>query len=236
MTIFYQCQIPDIPLERKKPSKACKDVFHGYMTKAIQLDPEFGMPIMRPELEVPRGVVSFSEAMDSKTTDFDQYVHFYEHDAKIERFWKSPWKYMDRLSNFAGFLSTDYSSTPDMPKPQRAYNVYRNQLVGSWLQDLGYNSICNVRCPAEGHDYSIAGAPRHSLLGVGAVGCIKNRECRRRFEGGIARIVDELEPAGLVVVGEDAYDVFDYAKAKGVPIYFYPGPTQKHFNKVHHER
>lgn len=236
MTYFVQGQIPDIPPERKTPSKACKDVFHGYMTKAIELEPVFGMPMMKPELKIPKGVVSFSEAMNSKTVDFDQYVHFYEHDAKTERFWNSPWKYMNRLRNFAGFLSSDYSSTPDMPKPQRAYNIYRNQLIGAWLQNLGYNVICNVRCPAEGHDYTIAGVPKNSLLGIGAVGYIKNRNCRRRFEGGIARIVDELEPAGLVVIGKDAYGVFDYAKFRGIPLHFYPGSTQKHFAEVRNER
>lgn len=235
MANSYQCILPGIPLEHKKPGRACKDVFHGYMTRALQLDPEFDIPIMKPELEIPKDVISFSEAMNPNITNFNQYVHFYEHDNKIERFWNAPWKYMDRLSRFAGFFSTDYSSTPDMPKPQRAFNIYRNQLVGSWLQSLGYHSICNVRCPADGHDYSIAGAPHHSLLGIGAVGCIKNKNCRDRFEGSLVRIIDELEPTGLIVVGVDAYSTFDYAKAKGVPVYFYLGSTQRHFKGICYE-
>lgn len=105
-----------------------------------------------------------------------------------------------------------------------------------FLVNLGYKVICNVRCPACGHDYSIAGTPRRSLLGVGAVGCIRNKHSRERFEGGLARIIDELEPAGLVVVGEDSYGVFDYAKSRGVPLYFYPGQTQNRFSEVSYER
>ncbi len=231
----YQFKIPGMPLEPRKPSKACKDVFHAYMTKAVELDFDTGIPIMQPEANIPKSVISFSEAMGNKCTDYDQYVHFFEHDKKIERFWNAPWKYMPKLSKFAGFLSPDYSSTPGMPRPLKIYNIYRNQLVGAWLQNLGYKAICNVRCPAVDHNYTIAGTPKKSLLGVGAVGCIKNRNDRHRFEGGIRRIVDELEPLGLIIVGEDAYGVFDYAKEKGVPLHFYPGPTQKHFEEACHE-
>lgn len=236
MTSHYQTQIPGMPLEPKKPNKGCKDVFHGYMTRAVVRDPETDMPIMARESNVPKGVVSFSEAMDKKNQAFDCYVHFYEHDKSIERFWNSPWKYMKKLSMYAGFIAPDYSVTPDMPKPLREYNTYRNQLIGAWLQTLGYRAICNVRCLLSGDKFSLAGAPKNSLIAIGAVGCIKDRASRNRFEGGLIRLVDELEPTGLVVVGEDAYDVFEHPKEKGIPIHFYQGQTQDRFEELHRER
>lgn len=110
----------------------------------------------------------------------------------IERFWNNPWRYLERLSRFAGVVATDYSTGPSMPDPVRRYNVYRNQLTGTWMQSLGIAALCNVRCPAFGHDYFLAGVPRHSLICVGEVGCVKNRYDRNRFEGGIVRAVQEL--------------------------------------------
>lgn len=194
------------------------------------------MPIMKPEIAVPKGLISFSEAMDRRCTDFECYVHFYENDCHIERFWNSPWKYMDRLSMFSGFISPDYSSTPDMKLPQRQFNVYRNQLVGAWLQSLGYHALCNVRTPTFKHAYSLSGVPKHSLLAIGSVGCLKNIADRHRFEGGLIRLIDDLEPVGLIVCGTDSYGVFDYAKDKNIPLHFYPGQTQKYFNGDSHER
>ena len=238
MTFSYQPRIPGMPEDRSRrsPRRGSRDVFHAYMAKAVSFDKETGMPMMAPEADVPKGVISFSEAMNRKTTDFDQYVHFYEHDGQIERFWNDPWKYMGRLSRFSGFISPDYSSAPDMPKPLRMFNTYRNQLVGAWLQSLGYKVICNVRCPAYGHEYSLVGVPKRSVLAVGAVGCIKDPRDRHRFEGGLIRAIDEADPIGLVVVGEDAYGVFEYARIKGIPLYFHSGSTRKRYEEVRHVR
>lgn len=236
MTSTYQYQFPGFPDDFKCPSKGMKDVFHAYMTRGVTFEETAEMPIMQSEHIVPKGLVSFSEAMEQRCKDFDCYVHFFENDCQIERFWNAPWKYMDRLSMFSGFISPDYSSTPDMKRPQRQFNTYRNQLVGAWFQSLGYHAICNVRSPAFGHDYSLAGAPRHSLIAIGSVGCVKNRADRRRFEGGLIRLIDTLDPSGLVICGSDSYDVFDYAKEREIPLHFYSGQTQKYFEGDGHER
>lgn len=236
MTHYHQTQIPWYKPHSSKPAKSCKDVFHAYMTRGIDTDPVYDMPVMQPETMVPTGVLPFSEAMNPNCTDYNKFVHFYEHDYQIERFWNQTWKYLPKVSKFAGIISPDFSSTPDMPRPLRQFNIYRNQLLGAWYQSLGYHAICNTRCPESGHDYSIAGAPKHSILSLGAVGCIKNYENRNRFIGGLIRLIDELHPSGLIIVGEDAYGVFDYAKELHIPLFFFQGATSKHFKELAHER
>lgn len=223
----YQTGLPlDVPEHRKKRGSS-RDVAHAYMTVGVILDQSSGMAVMKPEHEVPHGMISFSEAMRQKEPVYDQYVHFYENDDQIERFWNNPWDYLDRLGRYAGIVATDYSTGPGIPDPVRRYNVYRNQLTGAWMQSLGHHALCNVRCPAYGHDYFLAGAPRESLICIGEVGCVKNRYDRNRFEGGLIRAVDELRPTGIVVVGEDSYGVFDYARYCGIPLHFFPGETER---------
>lgn len=197
------------------------------MTKGVTFDPMYGMPVMHPEHDLPKGVISFSEAMSGKQLDHDNYVGFYENDDQIERFWNHPWSYLPRLSKFAGFIATDYSTGTGIPDPVRRYNVYRNQLTGAWLQSLGFHVLCNVRCPAADYDYFLAGVPHNSLIAIGEIGCVKNPQDRNRFTGGVMRAVDELEPTGLVVVGEDSYGVFDYARSHGVPVHFHSGATER---------
>lgn len=223
----YQVGLPIEVLEHRKGRGSSRDVTHAYMAIGVVLDRATGMPMMRPEQKVPHGMISFSEAMRQKDPDYDQFVHFYENDDQIERFWNDPWRYLDKLSRFAGVVATDYSTGPDIPDPVRRYNVYRNQLTGAWLQSLGYHALCNVRCPAYERNYFLTGVPQGSLIAVGEVGCVKNRCDRNRFEGGLIRAIDELRPTGIVVVGGDSYGVFDYASECCIPLYFFPGETER---------
>lgn len=232
---FHQGQLPGMPSERRGKRGCGRDVSHAYMTRGVLIDQLSGMPIMRPEGEIPAGMISFSEAMARGTHDYSNFVHFYEYDDKIERFWGNPWRYVDRLFRFAGVVSTDYSTGPGIPDPVRRYNVYRNQLTGAWMQSLGMTVLCNVRCPAFGMDYFLAGVPRHCTVSVGAIGCVKNRLDRDRFEAGLMRLIQELEPESIVVVGEDSYGVFDYARECGVDLHFFHGATEAHFRGVARE-
>ena len=227
----YCCQgeLPGMPPEPRPKRGSRRDVAHEYMTKGVIIDQVSGMPVMRPEQRVPTGMISFSVAMKQKDPDYSQHVHFYESDDMIERFWNNPWRYMAKLSRFAGVVATDYSTGPGIPDPVRRYNVYRNQLTGAWMQSLGLTALCNVRCPSFGHDYFLTGAPRRSLICVGEVGCVRNLRDRARFEGGIIRAVQELEPTGFVVVGEDSYHVLDYVKKSGIPLYLFKGETSSYY-------
>ncbi len=224
-----QGELPGIPPELRPKRGSSRDVAHAYMTKGIIIDQAFGMPMMLPEHQVPSGMISFSEAMGQRHPDYSKHVHFFENDDRIERFWNNPWGYMEKLERFAGLVATDYSTGPDIPDPVRRYNVYRNQLTGSWMQSLGFTVICNVRCPMFSHDYFLSGVPRRSLICVGEVGCVKNLHDRRRFEGGLIRAVQELEPEGIVVVGRDSYNVFAYVRDCGIPLYFFDGETSNYY-------
>lgn len=223
-----------MPPERRTGRGFSRDVMHAYMAKGVIIDRASGMPLIRGDSTIPRGAVSFSEAMRSNKPNFSCYVHFYENEDEIERFWNNPWKYLNKLSRYAGVIAPDFSTGPSIPDPIRRYNVYRNQLVGAWLQSLGLHVLSNVRCPAFGLDYFIVGIPRNSLIAIGVVGCVKNRYDRNRFEGGLIRAVNELEPTGIVVIGEDSYGVFDYARDCGIPIYFFSGQTERYYRGEAH--
>ena len=58
---------------------------------------------------------------------------------------------------------------------------------------------------------------------------MKSLRDRARFEGGLIRAVQELEPTGLVVVGEETYNVFDYVKKSGIPLYLFKGETSSYY-------
>ena len=151
------------------------------------------------------------------------FVHFYEDDADIERFWNNPKKYLPKLKEFDGVIALDYSVCYDFPNALKVNNTYRNLASGAWLQSQGLSVIPNVRCEPLNADWSLPAIPRNSVIAFGARASIKRVEDRHMFVSMVRIAVDELHPSAIVWYGADAYGTADYPRSLGVPVYVYPG-------------
>lgn len=201
-----------------------RDVFHAFMVEGARFEGEFDMPCIESTESVPRGLVPFSEAMNEHCQSFDCHVMFYEDDYLFERIWAQPHRYAKRLSMFAGAISPDFSTCTDFPGALKVWNTYRDRACGFWMQQhLGMNVIPNVRVEELTRSWALDGLPRHSLLGIGARACIKNREDRKRLCEGLRIVCDTLEPSGLVWYGSEAYGVSEYPREHGIPIHQFEG-------------
>ena len=92
--------------------KGCRDVFRAFLVKNAHYDGNLEIPVLQPETKLPNGLISFSKAMHS--TDYDQWVHFYEDDVSFERVWNRPRIYLPKLKKFRGVISPDFSLYRDM--------------------------------------------------------------------------------------------------------------------------
>lgn len=97
---------------------------------------KFDIPCMRQVslLSPPKKLIPFSVAMNHRCTEYCAYVHFYEDDYLIDRFWNHPNKYLDKLYKFAGVIAPDFSTCRDMPIPIKDFATYKNMALGSYLQ------------------------------------------------------------------------------------------------------
>ncbi len=120
-----------------------KDVFNSFIVRNATYDGKEEIPRITTSNLLPEKVISFSNAIRSK--DFDCWVHFYEHDKNIERFWKNPTRYLPILKRFKGVISPDYSLYYDMPLSMQIWNTYRGKALAHWLQENGVEVIPNVR-------------------------------------------------------------------------------------------
>ena len=59
-------------------------------------------------------------------------------------FWNDPFRYLCRLKLFAGVIEPDFSTCLDFPVALKAYSVYRNQALGSFLQRNGILCVPNL--------------------------------------------------------------------------------------------
>lgn len=102
------------------------------------------MPVIQPCNAIPVELVAFSDAMSPRYRKRGGFVHFFEDDSDIERFWNNPKRYLPRLSQFDGVISPDYSVCYDFPNALKVNNTYRNLASGAWLQSQGLQVIPNV--------------------------------------------------------------------------------------------
>ncbi len=179
----------------------CVDVFHASILKSAKYDGEFEFPVIREEHTVPRKLIPFSKAMQEKK-DFRQWVCFYEDDFLFERIWNSPTRYVAQLSKFEGVITPDFSVYYDMPLSMQIWNIFRGRAIGAWLQSLGIRVIPNIRFGDERtFECCCDGISRHSVVSIGSLGCLKNKEYRGTFEKGIDHVANRLEPETIVIYG-----------------------------------
>ena len=72
---------------RAKPPHHARDVFHAWMLEGAEYAKPLGMPKLAPIHVDPERLIAFSDAMSPRWNDFDCFVHFFEDDCRIERFW-----------------------------------------------------------------------------------------------------------------------------------------------------
>jgi hypothetical protein len=95
-------------LKINSTQKGCKDVFHAFLVEKANYDGVEEIPCIRTSKLLPNQVITFSKAL--KSTDFDQWVVFYEHDEQFVRLWNSPRKYINILKKYNGIINLSRQS------------------------------------------------------------------------------------------------------------------------------
>lgn len=205
------------------PERHSRDVFHAWMLEGATYAGRLDMPRLRGSSSIPNRLVSFSDAMRSGWRDFDCWVHFFEDDADINRFWNNPRHYIGKLRKFRGVIGPDYSVGWNFPAALKESNHFRNSVCCHWLSRQGLDVIPQARC--EGDDYMdvLAGFPLHSTLAIGARCMVRDIEDRAVLKESVKLVVDFLKPSRIVWYGSTMYGVTDYLKQANVEFDVHPG-------------
>lgn len=183
----------------------------------------YDMPVLQGTNAIPEKLVAFSDAMKPSWTDYDCWVHFFEDDDNINRFWNNPLAYINKLSKFQGIIGLDYSVGWDLPFPVKINNHFRNSVCTYWLQRQGLTVIPQGRCEPDDYEETLAGFPRHSTIAIGARSMVRDCHDRQMLKASVKHIVDFLEPSCLVWYGSTQYEVTDYPLSKEIPVKAFPG-------------
>ena len=179
----------------------CVDVFHASLLNNAHYAGEYDFPVIKVEHEVPERMIPFSKAIREQK-DFDQWVCFYEDDFRFERIWNQPSRYVETLRRFKGVVSPDFSIYYDMPYSMQLWNIFRSRTIGAWLQQQGIKVIPNIRFgDTRTFDCCCDGISKHSVIAIGSLGCLKDKEYRATFEEGVRHVVNLLRPETIVFYG-----------------------------------
>ena len=195
----------------------CRDVFKSFLVKFAEYAGLFEFPVIKTTQRVPNKLIPFSKALSS--TDYDQWVHFYEDDYLFERLWNNPQKYLEKLSRFNGVILPDFSLYRDMPFVMQLWNIYRSRAIGCWLQNNGVTVIPNIRY-GDKRTFRICcdGIGSGGVIAVGTHGTIKNKEDKRIFTEGLASVIKRLSPSVIIVYGSAPDDIFSVYRDSGILI------------------
>ena len=172
--------------------------------------------------EPPAALIPFSIAMKGGCRDFDCFVHFYEDDFRFLRIWNDPKRYLPKLQKFAGVIMPDFSECIDFPRSLKMWSCYRNQALGSWFQRERLICVPNARHEPS-CDFLLEALPHHSVTAICGRALTKSKLERKRFVRDVKTTVDVLEPTAIIYYGSDRYNVMDYPRSVGIPVWVYPG-------------
>ena len=202
---------------KKNNECRCKDVFHAFLVEKADYDGIEEIPCIRTSKLLPERLIPFSKALCS--TDYNQWVVFYENDSQIVRMWNQPHKYLEKLKKFKGVITPDFSLYRNMPLVMQKWATYQGKAIGVWLQNEGIEVIPNVRFADErSYPFCFSGVEKHSTVAIGTHGCIKQLTDRTYFEKGLAEMVLELEPKNIIVYGSAPDSIFKNYKESGIRI------------------
>ena len=178
-----------------KKSNNNYDVFKAFLVENADYDGKFELPVLRTSNFIPDKIITFSDAMAKRTTDYEAWVHFYEHDIKFERLWNNPKAYINKLKKFKGIISPDFRLYRNMPLCMQIWNTYRSRALAVWLQNNGVEIIPNVRFNDERtYEFCFDGIEKNKTVAIGTHGCIKRRNDKEYFKAGLSELVKRLAP------------------------------------------
>ena len=204
-----------------EPRAGGKDVWNAFMLNGARFTNN-DIPYCESNASIlPAGLIAYNDTKSLANKDF--FVHFYLDDYKFDGkngIWSNPYKALERLKNYKGVITPDFSPYQDMPEPLKIYNIFRSRTFGYWLTQNNISVINNVRWGTEEtFRYCFDGIPKYSVVAIGTVASgLREKNNRKRFEIGFYEMLLRINPKKIIIYGSSNYECFESARNMGIEI------------------
>lgn len=178
--------------------------FYGelYASEATKIG-KYGFPQLMKENHVPTTQIKPFNYLLSDDKPKDHWIHCFCDDYQFERLWTDLYKYLPKICELQGFISTDFSMYRDYSDDALIWNAYRNRCIAYAVQKAGGTVIPTAGFGKENTwDWCFDGLPEYSSLAVTTNGILNDSEARRIWVGAIDHLVYLKHPSNLIVCGK----------------------------------
>ena len=138
-------------------------------------------------------------------------AHFFLDDYRFERCWKNPDSQIEELKKYKGVLSPDFSMYTNYPEAFQIWQVYRNRWCARYWQSFGIKVIPTISWSDESsYKYSFLGVPKGSIVAIGTVGVLNDKNATTLFMQGFKEMLKRLEPKEILIYGNRLTELDGY--------------------------
>ena len=183
-----------------------------YRYPSEYLKAELRMPTIRRIPVCPDNLVYIGFQNCRRTPDpakTGKVVGFFLPDKRIECISNRPWHYVDLLRPYKYVFSPDFSCYVDMSKEEQQMNIFRNRLVGSYLQECGIKVIPTASwSDPSSFDCCLLGIEHKSVIAVTSMGAVNNK---RGYMAGFQALCERIEPEFVICYCSPLKEMHRYA-------------------------
>lgn len=209
---------------------------NAYLVEGAKFTRTEEYPILEKEMiteDIPKKIITFKESKSIKDLS-EYYICFYEPDAEFERVIRFPHLYVDKFKKCAGIIGPDCSPFEDMMIYKQKHQMGLNLEVTYYYGKQGIKIIPNIRLGVdELNDEYLECFPKGTLIAIGTHGFIKYRFQKYNMYLYLLKIIERLNPSGIIIYGTLNGEIFDELKKK-VPIYCYESLIDRRVKEVRH--
>lgn len=218
---------------RKSKTPYIRDVYLAYLIDGANRSKTDEFPVIERWMvatEPPKEIIQWDRRQDviePKTVA----MCFYCNDYGFTPILNNPKAYVEKMKQYEMVIGIDASPYDNMPLVVQKSQIYLNLAITYYFGSQGIKIIPNVRIGDNRTLSSLEAYPKHTLIAIGTNGFIKRLDNRFIFAEQVMKVIDTLEPSGIIVYGKDIDEIFGYARLKGIPIYQYDSYTMKENKK-----
>ncbi len=189
------------------------DSFQAFLVDGANFTENEEYPILRKEMvpsEKPDKIMPFSRAITFSGDLSKTVIYFYSPDATFERIRKNPKRYLHFFKRTAGIIGFDFSVHDDMPIIKQKAQMNDNLSLSYYFANNGIPLYPSARCGSEDlEDEYLSAFPKQTIIALGVHGFIKKKYQKHEWRYWIKKIIDELEPTALLIVGHLDKEIID---------------------------
>lgn len=201
-------RIADVPEKLNERSRT-DDLYNLDAFNKWTSDGFWQIPTIPKTDYVPEQAIGFNYLL-SKKPQKDCAIHFFIDDYQFERIWARPETYTDKLKEWGGMFSPDFSLYLNMPRAMKLWNVYRSRFIGNVMAENGINVIPTLQwAEPETFSFCFDGVEPGGVVAVSTIGIKKDAAKKRIWFDGMSEAIKRIEPHTVIEYGGDIG--FDYS-------------------------